>query len=268
MSYATNLAAKQQETTPEFYKITIGATTYRYTTYGSDQTFLANTYTSTTIKRSGFSYDDDFGVVQVTLTAALNDLFRTYIANQPSEPVTVTIYRAIKSDLTDYVTLFNGQVKNVAIKKQQVTATCVARSIYLEKRIPCIIQQSYCNHDVFDSGCTLSGLSWLVAGTITDVTASTLTAAAWTAYDDDYFMGGMAVTAAGDARLITGSTKATGVIDLQIPFDSRVGAGVVVDAYPGCDGNPATCINKFNNLTNLLAMPYIPSRNPVLYGFK
>ena len=268
MSYDTNLAASQQETTPEFYRIQIGSTVYYYTSYKTDLTFLGHSYTARSIKRGGFSYDTDFGAVQVTITASLNDLFRKYIANQPSESVNVKIYRAIKSDLTDYVIMFNGQVKNVSIEGHQVTATCTARSIYLEKRIPQIVYQSFCNHDVFDNDCGLSGPAWKVPGTLTAVSGSTVTAAAWTAYDDDYFKGGMAMTSDGDARLITSSTKSTGVLELQIPFDARVEVGVVIDAYPGCDGSPETCVNKFNNLSHFLGMPYIPSRNPVIWGFK
>jgi len=268
MSYATNLANSQQETTPEFYHIQVGAANYRYTTAQTSLTFLGNTFAPAAIKRGGFSYDTEFGSVTVNLTAAMNPLFKMYIANQPTEPVNVKIYRSILSDLTDYVILFNGQVKNVSIDGQQVTATCASRSVYLEKKLPKLIYQSYCNHDVFDSGCTLSGVTWRVSGVLTDVTASTITAPEWTAYADNYFKGGMAYTLDGDARLITGSTQSTGVLEIQIPFDSRIAVGESVYAYPGCDGSPETCQTKFSNLTNFLGMPYIPSRNPVIYGFR
>jgi len=268
MSYATNLAASQQESTPEFYRIQVGPTVYRYTTARSSQTFLGNTYTPASIKRGGFSQDNEFGSVQVNITAAMNSLYQMYIANQPSEPVNIKIYRAISSDLNDYVILFNGQVKNVSIEGQQVNVTAVSRSIHLEKKLPRYVYQSYCNHDVFDSGCGLNGLIWRVSGLITDVTNATLTASEWTAYDNNYFKGGMAYTTDGDARLITSSTKATGVLELQIPFDARVAVGETVYAYPGCDGSPATCKNKFNNLLKYLGMPYIPSRNPIIWGFK
>jgi uncharacterized phage protein (TIGR02218 family) len=268
MSYATNLTAAQQESTPEFYRIQIGTTVYRYTTYRSPLTFLSNTYTPATIKRGDISYDTDFKSTELTVTAALSDPFSIYIANQPSEPARIKIYRALQSDTSDYVILFNGTVKNVSIENHQVNATCTSRNRYLEKKIPRIIYQSFCNHDVFDNDCGLNGNLWKVAGTVNTVSGSTIQADEWKAYADDYFTGGMVETSDGDARLITDHVQSTGVLTLQIPFDSRVAAGVSVDAYPGCDGNPATCVNKFNNLTAFLGMSYIPSKNPVLWGFK
>ena len=41
-----------------------------------------------------------------------------------------------------------------------------------------------------------------------------------------------------------------------------------MDAYPGYDGSPATCVDKFDNLDNFVGFPYIPSKNPVVWGIK
>jgi uncharacterized phage protein (TIGR02218 family) len=120
---------------------------------------------------------------------------------------------------------------------------------------------------VYDSGCGLDDTVWRVAATITQVSGSMLVASAFGDYDNDYFKGGW-ITYGQDMRLVTSHTKSSASVTLQIPFDSRMYVGASVWTYPGCDGAPSTCKNKFNNILKFLGMPYIPSRNPILWGFR
>jgi uncharacterized phage protein (TIGR02218 family) len=268
MTLATNKTENQQLGTPEMYKIETGSTIDRYTSWPSDVTFLGSTYEAKPIKRSNLSHDLEFGSVAVNITALLSNTFKQYVGNQPIEPTRITIYRALSSDLTDYIVVFTGNVKHVTISGQQVQARCESKSDYLTKRIPQIIYQSYCNNDLFDARCGLNAAAYKVTGTVSSVSGNTLVSSAWNngnGYPDQWFKGGRAVFGT-DMRLIVDHTDDT--LTLQIPFGSDVIAGVNVDAYPGCDGSPATCKNKFNNLLNHLGMSYIPSRNPVLWGFK
>lgn len=268
MSYTTNLAASQQESMPEMFLLTSGSQIERYTSYQSSVTFLGQTFKAGAIKRSSLSYDSTFGSVGVKITAQLIDTFSQYVANQPITPTRIKIYRAISSDLTDYVVLFSGQVKEVTIAGNKAQATCESKSLYLSKRLPTIIYQAYCNHDVFDAGCGLNANSWKVTGSLTGVSGSTITSSSWSnaaGYEDGYWTGGRVVVGS-DMRLVIDHTDDT--LTLQIPFGSSVITGTSVDAYPGCDGSPQVCKNKFDNLDKFLGMPYIPSRNPVIWGFK
>jgi uncharacterized phage protein (TIGR02218 family) len=268
MTYDSNLSEAQQTSLPEMYKITCGSTIDRYTSFRTDVTFLGNTYEKKAIKRGNFSRDMEFGSVSVTIDAILSTTFRQFIANQPIEPVRITIYRALSTDMTDYVVLFNGQVKQTTINGNQIQVKCESKSDYLTKRIPKIIYQAYCNHDVFDTGCGLSEATWRVLGTLSSVSGNTIVSSAWNnaaGYADQYFKGGKAI-AGTDLRLIVDHTDDT--LTLQIPFGSSVTTGSEVYAVPGCDGNPETCLVKYDNLLKFLGMPYIPSRNPVLWGFR
>lgn len=269
MSYTTNLGASQQESTPEMYIITSGSTTKRYTSYPSDVTFLGNLYSAVSIKRTGISQSMELGSATITVSTLLDgDIFKKYINNQPIEPTRIEVYSAITSDLSSYVVVFKGQVKYVTIDNNQVNAKCEARSDALDTRIPRFIYQSYCNNDIFDSGCGLNEATYKVAGTVSSVSGHTIVSSAWgnaAGYEDDYFKGGRVVYGT-DMRLVVDHTNET--LTLQIPFGSEVAAGVAVNAYPGCDGSPQTCKNKFNNLiAGHMGMSYIPSRNPVIFGF-
>jgi uncharacterized phage protein (TIGR02218 family) len=265
MTYATEIAEQEQEAMPEFYEITSGGNVWYYTTYVEGLVFRGVAHEAASVRRSGFTQDTEFGKVELNLQAPVTDVFALYIANLPIEPTQVTIYRAIKSDLSDYVTLFSGTLKSVTIKDRVAMAKCEARSSLLSSRLPTVIYQSYCNHDVFDDGCELPILTWRVVATITDITGYTITSATFGGYADDYFTGGR-VQHGSDFRLVTDHVG--NVLNLQLPFDARLEVGEDVTVMPGCDGSPATCKNKFNNLLNFLGFPYIPSSNPVIWGFR
>jgi uncharacterized phage protein (TIGR02218 family) len=265
MTYASEILENEQEAMPEFYEIRSGGTTWYYTSYITGLIFRGVAHEPASIRRSGFSQDVQFGKVEVNLTAPVTDIFAQYIANLPIEPAKITIYRAIKSDLTDYINLFSGTIKGVTIKDKIASAKCEARSSLLSARLPAIIYQSFCNHDVFDSGCGLSELTWRVIGTVIDITGYTITATAFGTKPNGYFTGGR-VQHGDDFRLITDHT--TTVLNLQLPFDARLELGEDVIALPGCDGNPSTCEDKFDNLIKFLGMPYIPSHNPAIWGFR
>ncbi len=265
MTYASEIGEQQQEAMPEFYEINSAGNFYYYTTYIEGLIFRGVAHEAASIKRSGFTQDTQFGKVDVNLTAPVADVFAQYIANLPIEPVSITIRRAIKSDLTDYILLFTGRVLSVTIKDLVATAKCEAQSSLLAARLPRIIYQAFCNHDVFDSGCSLGEVAWRVTATVSDISGYTIESSTFGTYADGYFTGGR-VQHGTDHRLVTDHTG--DILTLHLPFDARLAIGEEVFVLPGCDGSPETCRDKYSNLTNFLGMPYIPSHNPVIWGFK
>ena len=265
MTFTSNQEAIQQEPTPEFYEINSAGNVDKWTSFNRSLTFLGETWKPAPIKRSGISTDVQFGSVQVTINAPLTGNFIKYIANQPIEPVQVTIYSAIKSDLTDYVIRFKGKLINVGIKNGEVRALCEARSSIFTKKIPNVIYQSYCNNDVFRGKCYLTEFAWRETGTVTAISGSDYTISGFDSFSDGYFSGGT-IEFTNDWRLILDHVGE--VVTLHIPFDSRVYVGSEVVGLPGCDGSPLMCRDRFSNLINFVGMPYIPSHNPVVWGFK
>ena len=105
-----------------------------------------------------------------------------------------------------------------------------------------------------------------ITGILTVVSGTSLAATIWTTKPDGWFNGGY-VEIGGDKRLIIKHIGAN--LKIHAPFDNRATPGASADAYPGCDKNPATCKAKFSNFdAHFLGMPYIPTRNPVIQGFK
>lgn len=267
MTLETNKAATEQTPMPELYTFLAGDVWSRYTSYIEDLVFGGDNFLAAPIKRSGISYDTNFGNVVVNITAPLLSSLNSHIANQPIETVHVTIYRALYSDLTDWEVFFKGTVRSVTIENMVAKAIVEASSEILRSKVPTIIFQSECNWDLADANCALQDVDLLIDSDVISISSLEYEMSGLTAYDDDYFTGGVAVSGT-DMRLITRSVKATGIITLQVPFDTRVAVGDALELLPGCDGSPDTCQTKFNNFEHFLGMPYIPTTNPVMWGFK
>ena len=130
--------------------------------------------------------------------------------------------------------------------------------------LPRMIYSGQCQFVLFDSGCGLAAQSWGVTASVS-VDGYLLASPSFAAYPNGYFTRGYAA-AGGDFRFIVAHGGDT--ITLQLPFDSRVGNGGTVTAYPGCDGSPATCRDRFGNSARFGGCASIPSRNPAVWGLK
>lgn len=264
MTFDTNLAETQQESTPELYELSYGSTIERYTSWDEDLSFLGSTWLAADIQRDGFQQDTDLSETSVQVTAPLTPIVVGYVANAPMQPVRIRIYRALKSDMADYVRIFDGVVKEIAMEKGVATVSVVSRSKYLDVYLPLFVYQAFCNNDLFDGNCGIVDVDWQVPATVSLVSGSTLRATEFDSYDDGYFIGGK-VEAGTDFRLITNHVGPD--LTLNLAFDASVVVGSSVIAYPGCSGDPAVCTTRYDNFTNFTGMYYIPSRNPVIWGF-
>lgn len=161
----------------------------------------------------------------------------------------------------DAKTIWVGQVSAVSARTNVVTMRCTPISVALKNKIPNIVYQSVCNHQLFDSGCGLSASSYRLITTVT-VDGSKLISGDFASKPDGYYTLGY-VEYAHEIRLITNHEGNT--IWLQLPFDTSPD-GKEVYVYPGCDKRPETCKAKFDNLDHFLGFPYIPLKNPVIWG--
>jgi uncharacterized phage protein (TIGR02218 family) len=263
MTFDENMQLVQQEAIPELYAFTAGGYVWRYTSYKTDLTFLGNLHKSAPIKRSGFTVDREPGSARVNVTMFVSDPLKKYISATPIPSTRVEIWRAVSSSLSDYVLMFEGIVQRFTAANGVLTVEC-GQSGKLRVRLPTLVHQSFCNWQVFDCGCGLDPTLWDVPAEVT-VSASTLISGTFAGYANGYFTQGK-IYYDGDYRFITNHEGNT--IWLQIPFQSLASGSTVV-AYPGCNGSPKTCKTKFNNFDDRhLSMPYIPSHNPVVWGFK
>jgi len=261
--YNTNMTSTEQIPTPELFELRKGIQTAYYTSYPEALLFNGHIYTPASIKRGDYTVDSNLNTVSVTLTAAVLAEFGIHVANNPSQRTRVIIYRTISDDMSEYRVVFDGHITGIVFNDKDVATVRVdQQASILDRQIDMFVHQATCNHHVFDRNCSLDYLLW-VETTVVIVNGSTLFADVFDTYEDGYFTGGE-VHFIDDARLITNHVG--GDLTLHIPFSGDLITGMEVVVYPGCNGTPDTCINKFNNYSNFLGFPYIPNKNPAIWG--
>lgn len=264
MTFLTNMQATEQEVIAELYRIRSGGSMWYYTSYRRQIIWLEDTYEAAPIRRGSFTATKTPGSSKVSVYFPLSDPLKRFISNFPLPKTTVKIYRALGTDWpSSYALLFDGKVMRASISNKVITAECAIDDA-LSMVMPQVVYQSFCNWQVFDCGCLLAPEPFTVTVAVT-VDGRSLISSEFARYTSGHFTGGK-VYHSGDYRFITNHAGAT--IDMQIPFGPQLVTGQSVSVTPGCDGSPETCSSKFNNRDRHLSMPYIPSHNPVLWGFK
>lgn len=238
-----------------------GAEHWYYTSGDVTISFDGNDYVPATLSRSLVKYSTQFEVTTMSISADyLQDATIDFISTNPIEILWVSVMKLHREQSPlEASVVFIGQIKDVGFKGIQGDISCVGFEHFLKKTVPVWRYILTCNHDIFDSFCTLSAATYLVTETITlDASKSILTGAAFGGYDDGYFIGGE-VKFGLEARAIVGHVGTS--ITMAYSMAELVSANSV-DVYPGCNGRAETCRDTYDNILNFLGMPFIPMENP------
>lgn len=267
MSYASKIQELETFQFVELYEVGIGGSDSLQKEYYTDHvekvTFDGNIYLPVAVERGAIKAENKINPIQLKISIAINDLFKKYIAEAPSVPITVKVTRVFLDDMDANIVIFNGELINITIENNVASIDCEANS-ELRTQIPVFVTQSQCNHSLFDNNCALDEEDFKTQTAVT-VSGSTLISTAFDALADGYFNGGF-VRKGTDIRPITNHVGNT--ITISVPFPaSAVFNGAVVDVFPGCDKMAETCKTKFDNFDNFVGFPYIPSSNPAIFAF-
>lgn len=263
-TYEDNLESTEAIPFIELFEFRRGFEMGRYTNHKESILFDGNTYHSVSISRGEFKHDSNLSNVSVDVAVGIIDTFATYLANQPSIRTTLKIYRAVSDDLTEYVILINGDVTGVSFTDQNVCTLKVEEQAgILDRDVKMITHSAVCDHALFYGGCRLDVLTHRIVTSDIIVVGKIIYGDAFSAFADGYFTGGEAHTSL-DARMITNHVG--NALHLHVAFDSAVATGTEIEVYPGCDRLIATCRVKYSNAHNFLGMPFIPHKNPAIWG--
>ena len=261
MAYDSEIRKTELKELVELYRIDFGdGTVLRLTSYDEGVDGGDGYYAPAVIKRSEIKRDLDLRSSDLTIAVAADDTAIREALSRTFPMAKVTLTRLFLSGEGERV-VWKGYVRSVAARTHVVTLKCAPIHACLDAKLPRYSYQSICNHQLFDDRCGLSADAYKVTTTVT-VDGNTLRSSAFDEKPEGYFTLGKVVYS-GDVRLITHHEGDT--IWLQAAFDDSPN-GKTVDVYPGCDKKPETCKRKFNNLENFLGFPYIPLRNPVIWG--
>lgn len=263
-TYAENIAAVEAKPFIELFYFEFMKEAGYYTNYTENILFNNIEYLAVSITRGDFKIDSNLGAVSVDITAGILDTFGRYIANQPATRTSVKIYRAVSDTLSEFVVVFDGWVTGVGFnEKHTCNLKAVQKAGILDREVAMATHSAVCNHSVFYGDCRLSSVNYEVVPVAFSFSGRNINAAEFGTFANNYFQGGEVHTTY-DSRLITAHTGEQ--ITLHVPFDSSFNVNTKITVLPGCDRLLATCKSKFSNSENFLGFPFIPSKNPAVWG--
>lgn len=260
MSIITKESQAEQTNSAEVYVFTLGSVKYYRTSYFRSLVIGANTYTAFPIQRTGYRLTCDLSPAECSVSMKVDDaMVAALIAENNLKGLTVEINRYFLDNLTEYKNLFTGtMVGGYSISGGVITINFKDMLYLLDNEICRVRMQSMCNNQLFDSVCALDSDTYKVEATVTiDTTGKILTSATFGLQSDGYFT--MGKVQYGDSKRIITSHDGN-VITLNRAI-SDLESGNSVFAWPGCDKNPATCKERFDNIENFVGMPYIPLKD-------
>jgi len=267
MNYAAKEAAVQQIDSFELFTFVTDNNTYRYTSYATDVVIGADTWQAAPIQRGELVTDMVQGMISCIVQAPVTAQFIQYIVAMPYLSTTVTIRKYFSDDTVNGMLLFTGKINSITIGKNIASVECASSMNELNRKIPKVFIQSFCNNALYGTVCGVDGNTWKrqIAAITVDPNDKTRLSdiTLQTNYPPDHFTLGY-VLFNNEQRYISKHIGDT--LILHFPFLTLV-TGNSIWVYPGCSKNPETCKNKFNNLNNFVGMPYISKApNPTIYG--
>ena len=254
----------------EVYLITIGSTTYRYTSNATDITLDSNVYTAIPIKRSKIAVSRE-RKEQIDITfPSTNTFAKSFLGVVPGERAFVSIIRLQRDEIPTFDTqalIFKGQIGGGGYGKDGNVIKLTARSIEAAtgRPIPRFTFMGMCNHILFDGGCQVAEGLFNGGGSVTAVTDNVITVPGANTQPDGYWTGGwVKPDATSDFRLILAHSGND--LTLLLPFSSTV-LGANVTFYAGCDHTfDGDCATKFDNVLNFGGFPFVPTKNVFITG--
>jgi len=245
---------------------------FGFTDYVADLTVAGQLYESAV----GYSATD----IESSANLAVDNLDIQGIADSPSiteadllaglwDGATVQIFEVIYSDLSAGTRpLKSGRIGNITMGRSQFTAELRSLTQLLTATVIEVTSPT-CRARLGDSRCTVDLGPLTVSGTVTTATSASAFADSTRAETAGYFDFGVVTWTSGDndgLRMEIKTHASGGAFTLVEPMPYPIVFGDGYDMVPGCDGLLATCRDKYSNIENMQAEPYLPGQAVVLRG--
>lgn len=224
-------------------------------------TYDGESYVPATLNRSSVSYNAQLEVTAMSISAGyLEDPTLEFIAINPIDLLWISVMKLHRDqDPLEADVIFIGQMKSVSFKGVQATINCVGFEHFLKNTVPIYRYQVSCNHNIFGTLCAVTKTSYKTTTVVSiDSTGKQYTSSDFALEVDGYFTGGEVISGNESRTIISHVGEVITLIYKMV----EIVDGASVDAYPGCDGRPETCRDKYDNILNFLGFPFIPVENP------
>lgn len=262
MSFDSAEKSIQDSNLADLYVLTLGGTTYRYTSAAEDIVYLANTYTAISIHRSsyGSSAQDKQPEMIVTLDA-MSGYVLAQINGVPSQSSTCTIMRLQITEAVA-INIWIGECGPVAIEEDEATFR-VACSLDdpVTTSVPSAFCQKLCNHVFMDLMCTIAEVSHKLDTTITAVSGHDIIVASVTGVTGKLTSGGR-VRVGTEERMIVKESGTTLTLLAPFPPASVATLPVACRLIKGCAHTILACRDDYANVDHFGGLPYLDYKNP------
>lgn len=233
---------------------------WRFCDADKDLEINGQTWSATAISDSGRHTGEN---ITVTLPSS-NPVALLYRGQPPSQTVTLTIMRLHWQDSEIRVVWIGTIVEAKRPEVHQTQLISAGLSATMESAGLRLTWGRNCPYAAYDYDCRLKAKDFAVHGLqIAAKDGTTITVNLPPAIAQGWFNAGFiewtdadgvrevrAVTVHQDNRLtLMGGTQ-------------KLDVGMIITAYPGCDGRAETCQTKFNNMLNYGGIPHMPHKSP------
>jgi hypothetical protein len=262
MTYSNNLKETVQDSWAEIYSFVTPNATWRYTSYHQQVIFALETYSPVAMKRNGWVNTTKAEPAQLKITLSLMPEIQNMLTNSVIPQCDLTITRFFVADPLKNAVVFRGQLLSFVIVRDGSELTFQSSGYLYSTKIPSFIYQATCNHMLFDGKCGIDQSLWADNYIDAAFDGTKITHAGIGSKPTNHYSHGL-VEYNGQKRMVTKSLGND--VFINVPF-FNAGATGDVRIWAGCDQKAETCQAKFNNLENFLGFPYIPIKNPTIYG--
>jgi hypothetical protein len=268
-------APQSGEEETDFFKFTwAGGSPTRLTSCERSLTYSGNTYTPAKISqvrlRKTLKPFGDTCDVEIFSEDAGNPLLPLF-NGEVERTLSIEIGKATidsAGTVSGYMQTFSGTVREVELQGDKLVGHCVVYGGIFRRKLPGFRIQPRCNYSLFSAPCGLAKGDWdttgPIGGTLPGATVTFTPSSAPTGdYADKWYAGGWIEVTGTDGsfnrRYVMDCSESSGVwtLQLQRPLPATC-SGQAATAYPGCDGNRTTCIEKFDNYSKFGGFPYVP----------
>lgn len=267
MTYAVFESSTQRGDPVFKFLFTVGDLEFRFTNAAHIIGDSSGTFMPAQLTTGEFSNSREFNrsILPIKFPRT-NEFAQLYLGGVPEQVTNVVIWREHQSDTDEeYRVYWQGRIVGVSVDMDTVDIEC--ESIFSSMKRTGLYRkyQRGCPYDIYGEGCYVDKYNFAEPLTITDFTGPVLTVPGASGFDDGYFSGGELELANGLRRFIVAHAGTQITLSRAIPgMEELADSSGELDCilYPGCNHTLDHCKNKFDNLLNHGAFPYIPSKNP------
>lgn len=279
MSYEDIEVSEQAGESVYLYQFAQGVTTWRFTNDVSDISEGMVVWQSSSIRHSEIQLTDDVGSDAVNIDFPVGHPFaRDFAGYGIDTRITVTIFRAHRSNMADRRVVWAGYVSTPKISGVTLSIECVTLAAHIRETGLQSKMSRQCRHTLYRGRCGLnmndcarSVPITAIDGRIVHIDESSGSIPAGS------LSGGLVASQSGELRMIT--LHEPGVLTLARPFSALAadfassGPGYTAQMYPGCARSRRACgsfLNPANpsgtNIENFGGFPWIPISSPFAGG--